>query len=58
MKRIFLISLLFFLAGYCLAQEGTNFEDLTFKEALAKSKDSGKKLFIVTRKPADHVNIW
>ena len=46
MKRIFLISLLFFLAGYCLAQEGTNFEDLTFKEALAKSKDSGKKLFI------------
>ena len=46
MKRIFLISLLFFLTGYCLAQEGTNFEDLTFKEALAKSKDSGKKLFI------------
>ena len=38
MKRIFLISLLFSLAGYCLAQEGTNFEDLTFKEALAKSQ--------------------
>lgn len=46
MKRIFLISLLFSLAGYCLAQEGTNFEDLTFKEALAKSQATGKKLFI------------
>lgn len=46
MKHIFLISLLLFLLGHCFAQEGTNFEDLTFKEALAKSKDCGKKLFI------------
>lgn len=46
MKHIFLTSLLFFFLGYSLAQEGTNFEDLTFKEALAKSKNSGKKLFI------------
>ena len=42
MKRIFLISLLFFLAGYCLAQEGTNFEDLTFKEALAIERQRQK----------------
>ena len=46
MKHIFLISLLFFLVSNCFAQEGTNFEDMTFEEALAKSKDSGKKLFI------------
>ena len=54
MKRIFLISLLFSLAGYCLAQEGTNFEDLTFKEALAKSQATS----IATRKPAGHASTW
>ncbi|WP_018339238.1 thioredoxin family protein [Butyricimonas synergistica] len=46
MKFIYLISLLICLTGNCIAQEGTNFEDLTFKEALAKSKQTGKKLFI------------
>ena len=59
MKRIFLISLLFSLAGYCLAQEGTNFEDLTFKEALAKSQAQGKSYSsIATRKPAGHASTW
>ena len=56
MKRIFLISLLFSLAGYCLAQEGTNFEDLTFKEALAKQGKSYSS--IATRKPAGHASTW
>lgn len=46
MKFIYLISILFFLSGNGLAQEGTNFEDLTFKEALAKSQTTGKKLFV------------
>ncbi|MCB6972182.1 MULTISPECIES: thioredoxin family protein [Butyricimonas] len=46
MKFIYLISLLLCLAGNSIAQEGTNFEDLTFDEALAKSKQTGKKLFI------------
>ena len=46
MKFIYLIGILFYLSANSFAQEGTNFEDLTFKEALAKSKDNGKKLFI------------
>ena len=46
MKFISIISLLLFLAGNSIAQEGTNFENLTFQEALAKAKTTGKKLFI------------
>ena len=46
MKYTFLISLLFVLSSHCVAQEGTNFEDLTLKEALQKAKDNSKKLFI------------
>ena len=46
MKFISIISLLLLLASNSIAQEGTNFEDLTFQEALAKAKTTGKKLFI------------
>lgn len=46
MKSIYLIGLLLCLSATCTAQEGTNFEDLTFNEALAKSKQTGKRLFI------------
>lgn len=46
MKFIYLISLLLCLTANCIAQGGTNFEDLTFEEALAKSKQTGKRLFI------------
>ena len=42
MKRIFLISLLFFLAGYCLAQEGTNFEILPLKKHWQNRKTAAK----------------
>ena len=42
MKYTFLISLLFVLSSHCVAQEGTNFEDLTLKEALQKAKDNSK----------------
>lgn len=46
MKRMFLICLLFLMTGYGMAQDGTLFEDLTFKEALAKAGNLGKPLFI------------
>ena len=46
MKFISIISLLLLLTSNSIAQEGTNFEDLTFQEALAKAKTTGKKLFI------------
>lgn len=46
MKFIYLICLLICFTDNCIAQEGTNFEDLTFEEALAKSQQTGKKLFI------------
>ena len=59
MKFISIISLLFLLASNSIAQEGTNFEDLTFQEALAKAKTTGKKLFIdCYTKPVDHANTW
>ena len=41
MKFISIISLLLLLASNSIAQEGTNFEDLTFQEALAKAKTTG-----------------
>lgn len=46
MKRIYLICVLLLIAGYSIAQEGTHFENLTFKDALAKAAKTGKPLFI------------
>lgn len=46
MKRMFLICLLFLMTGYGMAQDGTFFEDLTFKEALLKAGKVGKPVFI------------
>lgn len=59
MKFISIISLLLLLTSNSIAQEGTNFEDLTFQEALAKAKQPGRNYSsTVTRKPVDHANTW
>lgn len=46
MKLVNLTFLFLFFALENIAQEGTNFEPLTFQEALKKSEKTGKKIFI------------
>lgn len=46
MKHTLFICLFLLFLGHCSAQEGTNFEELTLKEALAKAETTGKKVFI------------
>lgn len=46
MKSWWIIGVLLLLGSYCVAQEGTNFEDLSFKEALKKAGEADKPLFI------------
>lgn len=46
MNRIYLLCVLLLTASNSIAQEGTHFENLTFKDALAKAAKTGKPLFI------------
>ena len=47
MKKLFLLSVFcLFFACFCNAQDGINFENITYQEALAKAKKTNKLVFI------------